>query len=70
MKVTATEKKIVEAYRAATGDQKKIALKLLKGEYSEAALKLLDTVGGGLEAGVEGIGGTLGNLLGGLIGKK
>ena len=69
MKVTATEKKLVEAYRGASGELKKVALKVLKGEYSDTAIKVLDTVGGGLESGAEGLGGTLGNLLGGLLNK-
>lgn len=70
MKVTAAEKKLIEAYRGASGDLKKISLKVLKGEYADSAIKLLDTVGGGLESGADGIGGALGNLLGGLIGGK
>ena len=69
MKVTATEKKLIEAYRGASGDLKKVSMKVLKGEYADAAIKLLDTVGGGLESGAEGIGGALGNLLGNIIGK-
>ena len=74
MKVTATEKKLVEAYRGASGNLKKIALKVLKGEYSDAAIKILDTVGGGVESGAEGLGNNIGdtitNLLGGLFNKK
>ena len=74
MKVTAAEQKLVEAYRGASGNLKKVALKVLKGEYADAAIKLLDTVGGGVEAGAEGIGSnigdTIGNLLGGLFNKK
>ena len=70
IKVTAAEKKLIEAYRGASGDLKKDSLKVLKGEYGDAAIKLLDTVGGGIEAGAEGIGGALGNLLGGLLGGK
>ena len=69
MKVTATEKKLIEAYRGASGDLKKVSMKVLKGEYADAAIKLLDTVGGGLESGAEGIGGALGNFLGNIIGK-
>ena len=69
MKVTAAEKKLVETYRTASGDLKKVAMKVLKGEYGDAAIKLLDTVGGGLESGADGIGGAIGNLLGGLLGK-
>ena len=36
LKVTATEKKLVELYRAADADTRKSALKLLKGEESTA----------------------------------
>jgi len=47
MKVTATEKKLVELYRAADSDTKKAALKVLKGENSMAEdilESLLDSV--------------------------
>jgi hypothetical protein len=76
MKVTAAEKKLVETYREATEDQKKTALKVLKGEYSEKALSLLNMAGGGdLVSGVgsgigDTLGDTLGNLVGSLLGKK
>ena len=72
--LTAAEKKLLEAYRAATADAKKNALKLLKGEDLEFAdimklLKLdskLDNLGSG-----DGIlGGLKEGLLGGLLGKK
>ena len=72
MKVTAAEKKLIEAYRSASGNQKKISLKVLKGEYADTSLNLLDTVVGGIGSGAEGIGDsigeTLGNLLGNLLG--
>ena len=68
MKVTASEKKLIEAYRGASGELKKVSLKVLKGEYADAAIKILDTVGGGLDS-AEGIGGTIGNFLGNLLGK-
>jgi len=70
MKVTAAEKKLIEAYREATADQKKISLKVLKGEYADTSLKVLDTIGSGLDSGIEGIGDTIGNFLGNLIGGK
>ena len=35
MKLTATEKKLVELYRAADADTKKSAMSLLKGESNE-----------------------------------
>ena len=71
MKVTAAEKKLIEAYRSANGDLKKISLKVLKGEYSDSAIKILDTVGGGADSIGDSIGNLLGgNFLGNLIGKK
>ena len=72
--LTAAEKKMLEAYRAASADAKKTALKILKGEDMELAeimklLKLdskLDSLGSG-----DGIlGGLKEGLLGGLLGKK
>ena len=53
--LTAAEKKLLEAYREATADNKKLALKILKGE----GLDLGDLLSG-LKDG----------LLGGLLGKK
>ena len=47
IKVTATEKKLVELYRSADSDTKKAAIKLLKGEENSAEdilENLLDTV--------------------------
>ena len=47
IKVTATEKKLVELYRAADSDAKKAAIKVLKGEENTAEdllENLLDTV--------------------------
>ena len=70
MKVTATEKKLVEVYRNANANLKKIALKVLKGEYSDTSLTLLDAVGGGLSSGVDSLGEGLGNLIGNLFGGK
>jgi len=70
MKVTATEKKLVEAYRGASADEKKIALKILKGEYGDTVTGILNLVGGGTgSSGGINIQDTIGNLLGGLIGK-
>ena len=71
MKVTATEKKLVEAYRSASGDQKKIALKVLKGEYGETVTTLLNVVGGGgvSSSSANNISDTIGNFLSGLLGK-
>ena len=47
IKVTATEKKLVELYRAADSDTKKAAMSILKGDKSEAA-NLIDTLYHGL----------------------
>lgn len=71
MKVTASEKKLVEAYRSATGDAKKIALKVLKGEYGDTVNGLLNLVGGGTPSSSSGInlGDTIGNFIGGLLKK-
>ena len=43
MKVTSTEKKLVEAYRLADSDLKKAAMKLLKGEYGDTITGLLSS---------------------------
>ncbi|MBR6164627.1 MAG: hypothetical protein IKQ45_01715 [Clostridia bacterium] len=70
MKVTASEKKLVEAYRGASSDLKKIALKILKGDYGDTVTGILNMVGGGGTASqANSIGDTIGNLLGGLLGK-
>ena len=69
MKVTAAEKKLIEAYRGASSDLKKVSLKVLKGEYGDAAIKVLDTVGGSIDAGSDGIGGRLGDFLQNILGK-
>ena len=71
--LTAAEKKLLEAYRAASSDAKKNALKILKGEDLDMAeiikfLKLdskLESLGGG---GI--LGGLKEGLLDGLLGKK
>ena len=71
MKVTAAEKKLIESYRGASSDLKKIATKVLKGEYGDTVTNLLNVVGGGTPSSSSGLnlGDTIGNLLGGLIGK-
>ncbi len=74
MKVTATEKKLVEAYRSASGDMKKVALKVLKGEYGDKMTNLLNLMGGGSSSGSSSGGldlsDTISNLIGGLFGGK
>ena len=72
MKVTATEKKLIEAYREASSDAKKIAMKALKGEYNDTVTGILNVVGGGSSSasssGID-LGDTIGNLLSGLLKK-
>ena len=71
--LTAAEKKLVEAYRAASSDAKKNALEILKGEdlYMAEIIKFLkldsklESLGGG---GI--LGGLKEGLLDGLLGKK
>ncbi len=75
IKVNATEKKLVEAYRGATGDMKKVAMKALKGEYGDQVTNLLNMVGGSSSGSSSSSGGldlsdAIGNLLGGLLGGK
>ena len=71
IKVTASEKKLVEAYRGASSDLKKISLKVLKGEYGDTLTNILGVVGGtGSANAADQIGDALGNLLGGLISGK
>ena len=55
------------------GTVKAKTLKLLKGEYDEKVVKLLSVTGGDVSSAgnlVDGIGGKLGDLLGGLLGGK
>ena len=70
MKVTATEKKLVEAYREAPSDLKKAALKVLKGEYGDTINKILSAGSGAGAGAADGIGGMIGDLLGGFLGGK
>ena len=70
MKVTATEKKLVEAYREAPADLKKAALKVLKGEYGDTINKLLGASSAAGATAADSISGVLGDLLGGLLSGK
>lgn len=65
MKVTATERKLVEAYRLADSDTKKRALNLLKGKDEGVLGNLL----GGVDI-ADTVEGVLGDVLGGLLGNK
>ena len=64
MRVTATEKRLVEAYRLVDGDTKKAAMKLLKGECPDMAAKILGGSGADMVADL------LGDALSGLLGGK
>ena len=63
MRITATEKRLIEAYRLADGDAKKAAMKLLKGECPDMAAKILG--GSGADMVADLLGDALGSLLGG-----
>ena len=65
MKVTATERKLVEAYRLADSDAKKRAMNLLKGKDDGVLGNLLG--GADIADTVENV---LGDVLGGLLGNK
>ena len=70
MKVTATEKKLVEAYREAPSELKKAALKVLKGEYGETISTILGAGSGSGATAADGIGDLLGGLLGNILSGK
>ena len=65
MKVTATERKLVEAYRLADSDTKKRALNLLKGKDEGGLGNLL----GGVDI-ADSVEDVLRDVLGGLLGNK
>ncbi len=65
MKVTTTEKKLIEYYRLADSDTKKAATKVLKGECGEFITSLL---GGGTGA-ADGLSDVIGDVLENLFGK-
>lgn len=65
MKVTATEKKLIEYYRLADSDTKKAAAKVLKGECGEFITSLL---GGGTGA-ADGVADMIGDVLENLFSK-
>ena len=65
MKVTSTERKLVEAYRLADSDTKKRAMNLLKGKDEGALGSLLG--GADISDKVEDV---IGDVLGGLLGNK
>lgn len=65
MKVTATERKLVEAYRLADADAKKRAMNILKGKAEGVLESILGS--GDIADTVEDV---LGGMLGGLLGNK
>ena len=65
MKVTSTERKLVEAYRLADSDTKKRAMNLLKGKDEGVLGSLLG--GADISDKVEDV---IGDVLGGLLGNK
>ena len=65
MKVTSTERKLVEAYRLADSDAKKRAMNILKGQEDGVLETILGS--GDIADTVEDV---LGNVLGGLLGNK
>lgn len=66
MKVTAAEKKLVEAYRKADSDTRKAALRVLRGECGEMVTRLL----GKSDNVADDLADHLGDLIGGLFGGK
>ena len=66
MKVTAAEKKLVEAYRNADSDTRKAALRVLRGECGELVTRLL----GKSDNVADDLADHLGDLIGGLFGGK
>ena len=65
MKVTSTERKLVEAYRQADSDAKKRAMDILKGKEEG----LLGSLLGGVDV-ADTVEDVLGDVLGGLLGNK
>lgn len=65
MKVTATERKLVEAYRLADSEAKKRAMNILKGKEEGVLESILGS--GDIADTVEDV---LGDVLGGLLGNK
>lgn len=64
MRVTATEKKLIEAYRQADSDKKKAALSLLKGESGDLVKSLI----GGSSSGTN-VAESVADMIGSLLGK-
>ena len=68
VKLTAAEKKLLEAYRKASADEKKVAMKALNGEYGTAVTGLLNLAGDALgNISLPKIPGPLGDILDGIL---
>lgn len=67
MRVTATEKKLVEAYRLADASTRKAATRVLKGECSDMITTLLGTSSSGAADSVADM---IGDMIGELLTKK
>ena len=68
MKVTATEQKLINAYRLADSSTKKAAMNLLQGESNDLVNMLLGS--GASSSSSDGIADALGDVLGNLFGGK
>ena len=68
VKLTAAGKKLLEAYRKASADEKKVAMKALNGEYGTAVTGLLNLAGDAL-SGIQlpSLPGPLGDILNGIL---
>lgn len=64
VKLTATEKKLVEAYRSADSDTRKAALKVLKGECEDFVTKLSKQ-----DDAWDSLSDVIGDVIGSLLGK-
>lgn len=68
MNLTAAEKKLLEAYRKASADEKKVAMKALNGEYGSAVTGLLNLAGDALSGlKLPELPGPLGDILNGIL---
>ncbi len=65
MKLTASEKKLVEAYRDAGSDERKAALRVLQGDCPELLTSLL----GGGSSTANGVADFIGDAIGKMLGK-
>ena len=69
MELTATERKLVELYRAADSDKKKVVMSLLKGE-TQTTNEILTSLLDGSKKPDEIVSSLIGNIVEGFAGKK